>query len=87
MLDEIHRCISGLETIVKLLVEVEKNQQSKQEQVVVQFHVYLRYVHHLDITPMDGQGGLAEIRRTKPVSPKEDNKGQAGGVIDHSEVL
>jgi hypothetical protein len=37
MLDEIHRRISRLETIVKLLVEVEKNQQSKQEWLVAQF--------------------------------------------------
>jgi hypothetical protein len=87
MLEEIHRRISGLETIVKLLVEVEKNQQSKQERLATQFHLFLRYVHHLDITPADGQGGPAQIRRTRTVSPKEDNKGQAGGVTDHSQVL
>jgi hypothetical protein len=87
MLDEIQRRISGLETIIKLLVEVEKDQKSKQERLVAQFHLYLRYVHHMDITPMDGQGGPTQIRRTRTVSPKEDNKGQAGGVKDHPQVL
>jgi len=87
MLDEIQRCISGLETIIKLLVEVEKDQKRKQEQLATQFNLYLRYVHQMDITPADGQGVPAQIRRTRTVYPKEDNKGQAGGVKDHPQVL
>jgi hypothetical protein len=87
MLDEIHQRISELETILKLLVEVEKDQKSKQERLVVQLHMYLRYIHHLDITPMDGQGGPTDIIRTRTISRKEDNKGEAGGVKDDSQVL
>jgi hypothetical protein len=46
MLDEIPSRLSSLETITKLLVEVEKDQKSKMERLVAQFHLYLRYVHH-----------------------------------------
>ena len=70
-----------------MLVEVEKDEKSKHEWLVAQFHLYLRYVHHMDITHVDGQGGSTQIRRTRTVSPKEDNKGQAGGVKYHPQVL
>jgi hypothetical protein len=73
MLDEILRCLSSLETIIKLLVEVEKDQKCKLEQMAVQFHLYLRYVDHMGITPVDGQGMPSEIRKTHTISPKEDN--------------
>jgi hypothetical protein len=41
MLNEIQRRLSKLETIIKLLVEVEKDQKRKHEQLVGQFHLYL----------------------------------------------
>jgi hypothetical protein len=63
MLEDIQCRVNGLETIVKLLVEIEKNQQSKQERWVAQFHLYLRYVHHMDITPADDQGASAQIQK------------------------
>jgi hypothetical protein len=78
MLDEIHRRINGLETIVKLLVEVEKDQKSKQERLAAQFHLYLRYVHHMDITPVDGQGGPTQIRRTRTSLPKGGQQRPSG---------
>jgi hypothetical protein len=46
MLDEIMRHLSRLETITKLLIEVEKDHKIKMERLVGQFHLYLRYVHH-----------------------------------------
>jgi hypothetical protein len=79
MMEDIQRRVSGLETIVKLLVEIEKNQQSKQERLAAQFHLYLRYVHHMDITPADDHGAPAQIRKVWVASPKEDNKNQVGG--------
>jgi hypothetical protein len=87
MLEDIQRCVSGLETIVKLLVEIEKNQQSKQERLAAQFHLYLRYVHHMDITPADDQGAPTQIRKVWMISTKEDNKNQAGGVEARPQVL
>jgi hypothetical protein len=40
MLDKILSCLSSLETITKLLVEVKKDQKSKMERLVAQFHLY-----------------------------------------------
>jgi hypothetical protein len=34
------------------------------EQVAPQFHLYLRYVHHMDIIPADGNGAPTRIRKT-----------------------
>jgi hypothetical protein len=87
MLDEIQRRLNGLETIIKLLVEVEKDQKCKLERLAAQFHLYLRYVHHMDITLVDGQGAPTQIRKTCTVSPKEDSKGQADGGKEHPQVL
>jgi hypothetical protein len=78
MLDEILSRLSSLETITKLLVEVEKDQKSKMEWLAAQFHLYLRYVHHMDITPVDGHGAPTHIRKTRTISQKDENKSQAG---------
>jgi hypothetical protein len=53
LLNKILRHLSSLETITKLLTEVEADQKGKLERLVAQFHLYLRYVHHMDITPAD----------------------------------
>jgi hypothetical protein len=87
MLDEILRHLNSLETIIKLLVEVEKDQKCKLEWMTAQFHLYLCYVHHMDITPADGQGTPTQIRKTRTISPKEDNKSQADGGKEHPQVL
>jgi hypothetical protein len=68
MMDEIMSHLSSLETITKLLVEVEKDQKSKMEQLAAQFHLYLHYVHHMDITPADGHGAPTHIRKTRMIS-------------------
>jgi hypothetical protein len=87
LLEDIQRRVSGLETMFKMLVDIEKNQQSKLERLAAQFHLFLRFVHHLDITPADDSGAPTQIRRTRTTSPKEDNKDQAGRVMEHPQVL
>jgi len=64
MLDEILSHLSSLETITKLLVEVEKDHKSKMEQLATQFHLYLHYFHQMDITPTDGHSAPTHIRKT-----------------------
>ena len=78
--------INSLETITKLLVEVEKDQKCKLEQLETQFHLYLCYVHHMDITLFDGHGVPTQIRKTCTTSQKEDNKSQADGGKEHPQV-
>jgi hypothetical protein len=68
MMDEILCHLRSLETITKLLVEVEKDHKSKMEQLVAQFHLYLHYVHHMDITLVDGHGAPSQIRNTGTIS-------------------
>jgi hypothetical protein len=87
MLDEILSRLSSLETITKLLVEVEKDQKSQMERLAAQFHLYLRYVHHMDITSVDGRGAPTHIRKTRTISQKDDNKSQADGGKKHIIVL
>jgi hypothetical protein len=70
-----------------MLVEVEKDQKIKQEWLAAQFHLYLIYVHHMDIMPMDGQAAPAHIRKTRTILEKEDNNGQVGGGKDHPQML
>jgi hypothetical protein len=53
LLNEILRGLSSLETITKLLTEVETDQKAKLEQLAPQFHLYLCYIHHMYITPID----------------------------------
>jgi hypothetical protein len=74
MLEGILHHIRSLETITKLLVEVEKDHKCKLEWLVSHFHLYLHYVHHMDITPIDGNGAPTQIRKTRTASQKEDNK-------------
>ena len=75
MLDEILCCLNSLETITKLLVEVEKDQKCKLALLEAQFHLYLHYVHHMDITPADENRAPTHIRKTSTISQKEENKG------------
>jgi hypothetical protein len=76
LMKEIFRCLSSLETITKLLTEVEMDQKAKMEQLAAQFHLYLCYIHHMYITPADRKGAPTHIRKTHTVPQKEENKGQ-----------
>jgi len=87
LLNEILRCLSSLETITKLLTEVETDWKSKLEWLATQFHLYLHYVHHMDITPSDGKGAPTHIGKTCTVPQKEENKSQADEGKKHIIVL
>jgi hypothetical protein len=63
MLDEILHCMRSIETITKLLVEVERDQKCNMHRLEYQFHLYLRYVHHMDIMPTDEHGVPTQIRK------------------------
>jgi hypothetical protein len=82
LLNEILSHLSSLETITKLLTKVEKDQKAKMERLVAQFHLYLCYVHHMDITLADGMerqhiserlGRSPKRRRTRARWMKERN--------------
>jgi hypothetical protein len=87
MLNEILSRLNSLETITKLLAEVEKDQKAKMELLVAQFHLYLRYVHDIDITPSNRNGAATHIKKTRMISQKEENKGQADEGKKHIIVL
>jgi hypothetical protein len=76
LLNEILSHLSSLETITKLLTEVEKDQKYKMEQLVAQFHFYLCYIDHMDIMSVDGNGVPTQIIKTRTITQKEENKGQ-----------
>jgi hypothetical protein len=74
MLDEILTRLSSLEAITKHLVELEKDQKSKMEWLDSQFHIYLFYVHHMDIMSVDVCSAPTQIKKTHMISHKNDNK-------------
>jgi hypothetical protein len=81
------RCLNSLETITKLLTEAETDQKAKLEQLAIQFHLYLRYVHHMDITPVDGKETPTHIKKTHTIPQKKENKGQADEGKKHIIIL
>ena len=68
--------LSNLEVGVKRLVEDQKRQQEKLERMAGQFHLYLRHVHHIDITPADINGTPGCIRKLRLVEHKEEDTTQ-----------
>jgi hypothetical protein len=87
LLNEILRRLNSLETITKLVTEVDTNQKSKVEWLAAQFHLYLRYVHHMDIIPTDEKGVPTHIKKTCTFPQKEENKGQADEGKKHIIIL
>jgi hypothetical protein len=55
--------------------------------VAAQFHLYLRYVHHMDITPADGNGAPTRIRKTYMVAQKEESKDKVKDGKKHLIIL
>jgi hypothetical protein len=41
----------------------------------------------MDITPADGHGEPTQIRKTRTISEREDNKSQVDGGKEHPQVL
>ena len=74
LLKEILSCLNNLEASTKWLAKDQRDQKEKMEWVAAQFHLYLWYVHHMDITPVDGNGAPNRIRKTRTIVQKEENK-------------
>jgi hypothetical protein len=87
MMDGILSRLNSMETITKLLIEVEKDQKSKIERLAAQFHLYLCYFHHMDIMPANGHSAPVHIRKTRMISHKDENKSQGDGGKKHIIVL
>jgi hypothetical protein len=86
MLDEILHHLSSLETITKLLVEVEKDQKCKLERLALSStSTYTMSITWTSRRPMDTVP--TQIRKTRTISQKEDNKSQADGGKEHPQVL
>ena len=45
--------------------------------MAAQFHLYLRYIHHMDITLADENGAPTQIRKTHTMAQKEESKDKA----------
>jgi hypothetical protein len=75
--------LSNLEMGIKRLVEDQKRQQEKLERMAGQFHLYLRYVHQIDITPADNNGTPACIRKLRLVEQREEDAAQQKGDAEH----
>jgi hypothetical protein len=77
LLKEILSRLSTLDASTKRIAEDQKNQKEKLERMAAQFHLYLCYVHHMDITPADGNGAPTRIRKTHMVAQREESKDKA----------
>ena len=71
LLKEILSRLNNLDASTKRFAEDQKNQKEKLERMATQFRLYLCYIHHMDITPMDGNGALAWIKKTHTVAQRE----------------
>jgi hypothetical protein len=62
--------LNNLEASARRIAEDQRNQNEKMERMAGQFHLYLHYVHHMDITPTDRCETPACIRKTCMVEQK-----------------
>jgi hypothetical protein len=62
-----------MEASARRIEEDERNQSEKMERLAGQFQIYLRYFHHMDVTPTDRHGTQAYIRRTRTMEQKKEN--------------
>jgi hypothetical protein len=87
VLTEIRSRLSNLEASAKRLAEDQRSQKEKMERMAGQFHLYLRYVHHLDITPADQSGTPACIKKTRTMEQRKENKARKDGDARHPIIL
>jgi hypothetical protein len=87
MLKEILSHLSNLEASTKWLVEDQKDQKKKMERVASQFHLYMCYVHHMDIMPVDENGAPTRIKKTRTVVQKEEKKDKVDEGKKHIVIL
>jgi hypothetical protein len=78
LLKEILSRLSNLEASTKWLAEDQRDQKEKMERVAAQFHLYLCYVHHMDITPADGNGAPTLYQKDSYGGPEGREQGQGG---------
>jgi hypothetical protein len=52
-----------------------------------QFYLYLRYVHHMEITPADQSGIPACIRKMHTVEQRKENEARKDGDVRHPIIL
>jgi hypothetical protein len=62
-----------LEANTKQLAEEQRDQKENMERMEAQFHLYLRYVHHMDIKPADQNGTPSRIRKTCMLVQRDEN--------------
>ena len=87
VLTEILSHLSNLEASAKRLDEDQRSQKEKMERMVGQFYLYLRYVHHMDITPADRSRTLACIRKTRTMEQMKENEARKDGDERHPIIL
>jgi hypothetical protein len=87
VLTKILNHLNNLEASTKRLVEDQRNQKEKMECMESQFNLYLRCVHHLDITPVDRRGTPICIRKTCTVERRKENKARKDGNTRHPIIL
>jgi hypothetical protein len=76
---EILSRLSNLEANARRITEDQRNQSEKLKRLAGQFQLYLRYVHHMDITPADRRGTPTCIRKTRMVEQKKENEARKEG--------
>jgi hypothetical protein len=55
--------------------------------MVGQFHLYLHYVHHMEITPVDQSGTPSFIRKMHMVEQRKENEARKDGQTRHPIIL
>jgi hypothetical protein len=87
VLTEIMSRLNNLEASAKRIAEDQRSQKEKMERMAGQFHLYLRYVHHMDITPADRCRTPACIRKTRTVEQRKENEARKDGDESHPIIL
>jgi hypothetical protein len=76
-----------MEASARRIEEDERNQSEKLERLAGQFQIYLRYFHHMDVTPTDQHGTQTYIRRMRMVEQKKENAARKEGEESHPMLL
>jgi hypothetical protein len=87
MLTEILRRLGNLEANAKRLVEDQRSQKEKMERMAGQFHLYLCYVHHMEITPVDRSRKPSCIRKMCTMEQRKENEARKDGDARHPIIL
>jgi hypothetical protein len=86
-LTEILSHLNNLEASARRIAEDQRSQKKKMERMVGQFHLYLRYVHHMEITPVDRRRTPTGIRKMCTVEQRKENEARKEGDESHPILL